>query len=72
MLLDLDLTADLPQLRCPALILAGEKDGTRPPARVARDAAPIPDHIFEAVSSGHVMPMLTPGLVADRIKGFAL
>jgi 3-oxoadipate enol-lactonase len=72
MLLDLDLTADLSQLRCPALVLAGQKDGTRPPARVARDAATIPDHIFEAVSSGHVMPMLTPGLVADRLKGFAL
>lgn len=72
MLLDLDLAGDLPRVLCPTLVLAGKRDGTRPPERVARDAAPIPDHTFEAVLSGHVMPMLTPALAAERLGAFAL
>ncbi len=72
MLLDLQLEGDLSRVACPTLVLAGEKDGTRPPARVAHDAAAIPNYIFESVRSGHVMPALTPELVANRLKTFAL
>lgn len=70
MLLGLDLAPALASLACPALVLAGEADGTRSPARVAQDAAGIPRHAFEAVGSGHVMAALTPGLVAERMAGF--
>jgi 3-oxoadipate enol-lactonase len=71
MLLDLDLATGLPDLRCPVLVLAGAHDGTRPPERVAADAALIPGARFEAVESGHVMPVLTPDLVAARLQGLA-
>ena len=36
----LDRRAALARIRCPVLILAGEHDGTRPPARVAEVAVP--------------------------------
>ena len=68
MLLDLDLGPDLARIACPTLVLAGTLDGTRPPEAVAREAARIPGARFEAVESGHVMPMLTPDLVVDRLS----
>jgi 3-oxoadipate enol-lactonase len=71
MLLDLDLSARLPELRCPALVLAGTRDGTRPPERVAADAALIPGARFEAIDSGHVMPVLTPDIVAAKLQELA-
>lgn len=67
MLLDLDLAPRLGDLRCPTAVLAGQRDGTRPPERVSEDAARIPGARFEAVVSGHVMPVLTPGIVADSL-----
>jgi hypothetical protein len=38
---------------------------------VAKDAALIPGARFEAVHSGHVMPMLTPALVVDRLRALS-
>ncbi|MBF9233845.1 alpha/beta fold hydrolase [Microvirga alba] len=70
MLLQLDLTTDLEALCCRALVLAGSEDGTRPPERVACDAGMIKGAVFETLLSGHVMPVLTPDLVADRIRAF--
>ncbi|TCR70650.1 alpha/beta fold hydrolase [Bosea sp. BK604] len=68
MLLNLDLAGDLARIACPTLVLAGKRDGTRPPEQLARDSALIPGARFEAVVSGHVMPMLTPELVVDRLR----
>jgi 3-oxoadipate enol-lactonase len=68
MLLELDLRDDMARLACPTLVLAGERDGTRPPEQLAKDAALIPGARFEALPSGHVMPMLTPGLVVERLR----
>jgi pimeloyl-ACP methyl ester carboxylesterase len=70
MLAGLDLVPLMRRVRCPALVLAGTEDRTRPPEMVERDAAAIPGMRFEAVDSGHVMPALTPDLVAARLKGF--
>lgn len=70
MLLALDLHADLAKITCPALVLAGTEDKTRPPERVARDAEAVAGAVFEAVLSGHVMPVLTPELVAERLRRF--
>jgi 3-oxoadipate enol-lactonase len=67
MLVAMDLSADLPRITCPCLVLAGDSDATRPPEMVAPVAATIPGAVFRTVRSGHVMPMLTPGLVADAI-----
>jgi pimeloyl-ACP methyl ester carboxylesterase len=70
MLLKLDLTADLAAIASPTLVLAGTEDKTRPPERVARDAQAVAGAVFEAVPTGHVMPALTPDLVADRLLRF--
>jgi len=71
MLLSLDLSKDLAAIRCPTLVLAGSDDGTRTPERVAQDACAIPDMSFQTISSGHVMPVLTPALVAEAIQAFS-
>ena len=68
MLLDLDLTPDLRHVTCPTLVLAGTLDSTRPPERVSRDTSIMADARFEPVVSGHVMPMLTPEIVIDRLR----
>jgi 3-oxoadipate enol-lactonase len=70
MLAGLDLTQDLPRIACPCLVLGGETDATRPRPLVEAVAAAIPGAIFAMVPSGHVMPMLTPELVARIIMDF--
>ena len=70
MLAGMDLTSDLPRIACPCLILAGETDATRPAAIVRPVADAIPGSRFAVVPSGHVMPMLTPELVARTLLAF--
>lgn len=70
MLAGIDLSADLPRLACACLVLAGETDTTRPPAMVEAVAAAIPGARFKVVASGHVMPMLTPEVVAAELRAF--
>lgn len=70
MLAAVDMTNDLAGLRCPALFLGGELDGTRPPEMVRAMAAMVENAQFEAVTSGHAMGFLTPELVADRLTRF--
>jgi 3-oxoadipate enol-lactonase len=70
MLAGLELGDDLKRIACPTLVLAGETDTTRPPAMVAEAIAPIRGAVFRTVPSGHVMPMLTPELVAAEIDAF--
>lgn len=70
MLADLDMTAELPRIRCPALILAGEHDLGRPPPRVAAVAEAIPGATFRVVPSGHFMAIQTPALLAAEILAF--
>ena len=70
MLCEVDLTEDLPRIACPVLVLAGADDGTRPPAMLAPLAQAMPNASFEVIDSGHVMPVLTPDLVAERMLAF--
>lgn len=70
MLCTLDMQDDLPRIRCPVLVLAGQHDGTRPPAGVEAVAASIPGARFGVLDSGHVMPVLVPRLVAEAITMF--
>jgi 3-oxoadipate enol-lactonase len=70
MLAGLDMTAQLGRIRCPALVLAGEHDQTRPPDRVAPVAAAIPGAVFRTIASGHFMALQTPELLAEDILRF--
>ncbi len=70
MLAGLEMESELARIGCPALILAGVHDGTRPPARVAPVAAAIPRGIFRTVESGHFMAIQTPEMLAAEITAF--
>ena len=70
MLAGLEIAGDLTRIACPTLVLAGETDAIRPPPLVAAAISSIPGAVFRTVPSGHVMPMLTPGLVAAEIDAF--
>jgi 3-oxoadipate enol-lactonase len=67
MLAGLDMDAELARIACPALILAGEHDLTRPPATVAPVAAAIPGATFRTLPSGHFMALQSPDLLARHI-----
>lgn len=70
MLAGLDMTAELGRIHCPALVLAGAHDLTRPPDRVAAVAAAIPGAVFRTIESGHFMALQTPELLAEEILRF--
>ena len=70
MLCDLDLSDDLPRIRAPTLVVAGRRDGTRPPEQVEAVARTIPGARFEILDTGHAMNILTPTLVAMAVKQF--
>jgi 3-oxoadipate enol-lactonase len=70
MLAGLDMTAQLGRIRCPALVVAGEHDLTRPPERVAPVAAAIPGAVFRTIASGHFMALQTPELLAEELLRF--
>ncbi|WP_158914898.1 alpha/beta fold hydrolase [Caulobacter sp. S45] len=67
MLCGMDLSADLPRIAAPTLVLAGRQDGTRPPSLVEPVARAIPQACFEVIDSGHVMHILTPVLIAEKV-----
>jgi len=70
MLAGLDMTTQLGRIRCPALVLAGAHDLTRPSERVAPVAAAIPGAVFRTIASGHFMALQTPELLAEEILRF--
>jgi 3-oxoadipate enol-lactonase len=67
MLCGLDLGDAMPRIVAPTLVVAGARDGTRPPALVEPVAQAIPGARFAVIESGHAMPILTPDLVASAI-----
>ena len=70
MLCGMDLTADFPKIKCPALFLAGTHDGLRPPATVEPLVKLIAGARFEALGTAHFMSQQTPDLVAERMTRF--
>jgi 3-oxoadipate enol-lactonase len=57
---EFDVTTDLSNIKCPALVLAGVHDRLRPPAFVRGIAGKIPNARYVEVDSGHIMPVQAP------------
>jgi 3-oxoadipate enol-lactonase len=70
MLMATDLQSELPRIACPALILAGAFDRTRPPPLVEPVARAIPGAHYLVLESGHYAPVQTPELYARTIGDF--
>jgi 3-oxoadipate enol-lactonase len=70
MLADMDLSPELPQLRCPVLVIGGEFDRGRPPGRVKPVAQAIPGAGFKVLPTGHYAALQTPELIAGEIAAF--
>jgi pimeloyl-ACP methyl ester carboxylesterase len=70
MLAGLDMDAALARIGAPALILAGEHDGDRPPAGVAAVAGKIRCAQFRTLPSGHFMALQTPELFVAEVEAF--
>jgi len=70
MLMATDLQPELPRIACPALILAGALDRTRPPALVEPVARAIPNARYAVLQSGHYAPLQTPDLYARAVGEF--
>ena len=67
---DFDVTPDLPNIKCPALVLAGMHDKLRPPAFVSGVAGKIPGARFAELPSGHIMPVQAPQALAAAMADF--
>ena len=70
MLSNTDLTPELPSIKCPVLVIGGEFDRGRPPARVEPIAKAIPGAKFKVLRTGHYAGWQTPELVASEIAAF--
>ncbi|GGE50121.1 alpha/beta hydrolase [Primorskyibacter flagellatus] len=70
MVAGMDVAADLPQLACPVLFVAGRRDGTRPPEYVRSLAAQIAGARYEEIETGHVMQAMAPEQTAGTLLRF--
>jgi 3-oxoadipate enol-lactonase len=70
MLLDMDLSPELPSIKCPVLVIGGEFDRGRPPAVVEPIAKTIPGAKFKVLPTGHYAGLQTPELIAGGIAAF--
>jgi len=70
MLAGTDLQAELPRIACPALVIAGALDRTRPPALVEPVARAIPGARYVVLETGHYAAVQTPELYAQTIGEF--
>jgi 3-oxoadipate enol-lactonase len=60
----------LPQIRCPAMVVAGRHDTVRPPAGSAELAKKIPGARFELVEAGHFLPTQGPAPLLALLEDF--
>jgi 3-oxoadipate enol-lactonase len=70
MLTNMDLASELPQIKCPVLVVGGEFDRGRPPPRVEPIAQAIPGATFKVLPVGHYAGLQRPDLMAQEIDGF--
>jgi 3-oxoadipate enol-lactonase len=67
---DFDVTPDLPNIKCPALVLAGTHDKLRSPAFVRGVAEKIPGAHYAELASGHIMPVQAPQPLVAAMTNF--
>jgi len=60
----------LPQIRCPAMVVAGRHDTVRPHAASAELAKRIPGARFELIEAGHFMPTQGPEPLLALLEDF--
>jgi 3-oxoadipate enol-lactonase len=60
----------LPQIRCPAMVVAGRHDSVRPHAGTAELAKKIPGARFELIEAGHFMPTQGPEPLLALLEDF--
>jgi 3-oxoadipate enol-lactonase len=60
----------LPQIRCPAMVVAGRHDTVRPHAGSAELAKKIPGARFELIEAGHFMPTQGPEPLIALLEDF--
>lgn len=70
MLTDMDMSGELPKIRCPVLAIGGEFDRGRPPERVEPIAKAIPGAQFKVLPVGHYAGLQKPELIAREIDAF--
>jgi 3-oxoadipate enol-lactonase len=70
MLADMDLSPELPAIKCPVLVIGGEFDRGRPPSAVEPVAKAIPGARFKVLRTGHYAGLQTPELIAREIDAF--
>ena len=70
-LVAMDVTSRLPELRCPVLLVCGEKDQASPPAANEANAALIPDvRVVELADTAHIIPWERPDELLSELTGF--
>jgi 3-oxoadipate enol-lactonase len=67
---DFDVTPDLAEIKCPALVLSGTHDKLRPPSFVQGIAAKIRNAHYAEIDSGHIMPAQAPQALAAAMTDF--
>jgi 3-oxoadipate enol-lactonase len=70
MLAHMNLQPELVRIACPALVIAGTLDGTRPPALVEPVARAIPGARYAVLETGHYAAVQTPELYAGTVGAF--
>ena len=70
MLIHTDLQPELPGIECPALVMAGSLDRSRPAHLVEPVAKAIPGARYALLETGHYAPVQTPELYARTVGDF--
>jgi 3-oxoadipate enol-lactonase len=70
MLIATDISSELPRISCPALVIAGALDRTRPPPLVEPVARAIPGARYAVLETAHYAALQTPELYAGTVGAF--
>jgi 3-oxoadipate enol-lactonase len=70
MLIATDISSELPRISCPALVIAGALDRTRPPPLVEPVARAIPGARYAVLETAHYAALQTPELYARTVAEF--
>jgi 3-oxoadipate enol-lactonase len=70
MLIATDISSELSRIACPALVIAGALDRTRPPPLVEPVARAIPGARYAVLETAHYAALQTPELYARTVSDF--